>query len=103
MSKEHANVRKSKMVQANKEVLRDKLKAAEYIRVLDHVSTTIQNEYLTLDTTAIQALKVLTSLQLSLLSKVLPDLKSVEVVNSNENKHETLLQQLDQRKIIDVN
>lgn len=90
-------------MQASKVALRDTLKASEYLRQLDTIAERIDKNYMTLETEQIQALKLLADINLKRLNKVLPDLKTVDKTISIESKHETLLAQLDQRHIIDIN
>ena len=92
-----SNLRNTKLYKANQLALRDKLKAGEYIKQIDEVSTTLQAQWQSLDRDQLSGLKLIADINFKRLNKVLPDLKSIEVnaTVDHTSKHETLLNQLD--------
>ena len=98
-----ADLRKTKRVQSNKIAIRETLQASEYLRQLESIANTVNEEWKSLTTEQIQSLKLLADINYKRLNKVLPDLKSIEMRNDEANKHERLLAMLDETKIIDIN
>jgi len=70
--------RPDKNRQRRRAALREELKAREYLRQLDEVASEVTENWKSLSSEQVAALRLKTDLNFKRLAKVLPDLKAVE-------------------------
>ena len=71
--------RPDKNKQRRRENLREELKAREYLRQLDEVAGDVSENWRTLSSEQVSALRLKSDLNFKRLAKVLPDLKAIEL------------------------
>ena len=75
--------RPDKNKQRRREALREELKAREYLRQLDQVNDQLTENWQVLSSEQVSALRLKTDLNFKRLSKVLPDLKAIELTGDD--------------------
>ena len=79
-----------------KEALREQLQAQGHVQHVFDIAKKLQDEYISLESSQISALKSAADIKLKLINKYLPDLKAVEVEGNVSNmSHEQWLASLD--------
>jgi hypothetical protein len=87
-----------KRIQAQRQAIRESLQTGEYLRQIEEVSDVVNAKWDELSANQIQALKLRADLNFKRLNKVLPDLKSIDmVVDDARGKHEQMLDMLDKQ------
>lgn len=80
--------------QKRQEELRESLAAGGHIQHVIDLASKIEDEYKELESTELQALKVVIDTKLKLVNKYLPDVKQVEMSVDAKLSHEQMLDEL---------